>query len=153
MTGMEGMLRHVRADEMVKEAAQFGARPVIHTTTGHVALGSFFVRATLESKAGVRSGRRSGVGEGIYDLWVAELGRIDAVLPNDDEVHAGLRLTDGRDVNRRAVDVSGNGDGVVPPHAINVALSEEANDAVMMDAAAGIDGAPGPAGASGAEAP
>lgn len=90
MTGMAGMLRHVGADEMVKKAAQFGARPVIHTTTGHVALGSCFVSATLESKAGMRSGRRSGVGEGIYHMWVAGLGRIDAVLPNDDEVHAGL---------------------------------------------------------------
>ncbi|KAK1863168.1 hypothetical protein I4F81_005730 [Pyropia yezoensis] len=153
MTGMAGMLRHVGANDMVKEALNFGARPVIHATTGHIALGSCFVRATLESKAGVRSGRRSGVGEGIYDMWVAELARVDAVLPRDDEVHSGLRLIDGRDVNRAVVDASGNGDGVVLPHDIHTVLAEVANDQVMADAEAAADGAAGPAVATGAGAP
>lgn len=153
MTGMAGMLRHVGANSMEEEALNFGARPVIHTTTGHIALGSCFVRATLESKAGVRSGRRSGVGEGIYDMWVAELARVDAVLPKDNEVHSGLRLIDGRDVNRAVVDESGNGDGVVPPHDINAALAEVANDQVMADAEAAADDAAGPAAAAGAGAP
>eukprot|EP00170_Pyropia_yezoensis_P001718 contig_7351_g1722 len=136
----------------MNESPHFGARPVMHTTTGHVALGACFVRSTLESKAGVRSGRRSGVGEGIYDLWVAELARVDAVMPNDDDVHSGLLLIDGRDVNRGVVDDSGNGDGVVPPHNVNAALAEVANDQSMADAEAAADGAAGPAAAGGAGA-
>lgn len=52
MTGMVGMLRYVGVDEMVKETAQFGSRPVFNTPTDHVGHGSCFVRAKLESKAG-----------------------------------------------------------------------------------------------------
>lgn len=76
------------------------------------------------------------------------MARVGAVMAKDDDVHSGLRLIDGHDANRGFVDASGNGDGVVLPNAINLALAVEANDAVMMDAEVAVNCADGDTDAS-----
>lgn len=139
LVGLTGLLRNIGAGHMVKEATSFGGCPTIHTTAGHFSLASCFVRAALESKAGLRSRRRSGVGEGIFDLWKAELARVDAVLPHDDEAHNGLRLIDGHDVNRAVVTETGQ-PGPVPDD--NEDIADDVNDGV----AAASGGVPGVAG-------
>lgn len=128
LVGLTGLLRSIGAGHMVKEASSFGGCPTIHTTAGHFSLASCFVRAALKSKAGLRSRRRSGVGEGIFDLWKAELARVDAVLPHDDETHNGLRLIDGHDVNRAVVNETGQPGAVA---GFNEDMAEEVNEGAV----------------------
>lgn len=137
LVGLTGLLRNIGASHMVVEATSFGGCPTIHTTTGHFSLASCFVRAALESKAVLRSRRRSGVGEGIFDIWKAELARVDAVLPHDDAVHSGLRLIDGHDVNRAVVIETGQR-GAVPD--VNDDLAYEFNDGAVAAGGTGTGG-------------
>jgi len=58
------------------------------------------VRSALEVRAEQRPPRRNGVDEGVYELWKAELGRLDGRLHKDDTEHDGLRFVDGRDPHR-----------------------------------------------------
>lgn len=136
LVGLTGLLRSIGAGHMVKEASSFGGCPTIHITAGHFSLASCFVRAALESKARMRSRRRSGFGEAIFDLSKAELARVDAVLPHGDKTHNGLRLIDGHDVNR-AVDTEtgqlGAGAG------FNEDMADEVNDGEVA-ASGGVAG-------------
>jgi len=77
-----------------------GTTEVVECALGHFALVSCLVRSFLETVAGVRSGRRNGVGEGMVEYWVEEVGRVDSFLPCHTAVHDGLRLLDGDDVAR-----------------------------------------------------
>lgn len=64
-------------------------------------------RAVLEVAAEVRSARQNGVGEGLYEGGVVELGRISEALPKDDKAHYGLLLVDGKEV----IEEEGDEDG------------------------------------------
>lgn len=67
-----------------------------------MALVTSFVRVILEVAAGLRLAR-GGVGEGIHDVWVQELPRVDGALHRDVNAHNGLRLVDGADPDRGQV--------------------------------------------------
>lgn len=125
--GLADMARFLGgAAQMIEEPVAVGGRPIIHCLLGHFALASCFVRAMLETKAGVRPRRRSGIGNGVFDQWETELCRADAALPQDTEVHNGLRLTDGADPDRGVVVHDDDGEssdadsdsGAVPPGAV-----------------------------------
>lgn len=106
LCALEALLLHQGAGFRIVEPISAGDRKVIHSTLGHVALVTSFVRYVLEVIAGLRPAH-GGVGEGIFDVWGLELPRVDGVLPHDDEEHAGLRLVDGTDPCRGQVPEDG----------------------------------------------
>lgn len=102
--GLGDMVRFLGGgEEMIKEPATVGGRPIIHCLMGHFALACCFVRSMLGTKAGIRPRRRSGIGNGVFDQWETEMLRVDDVLPRDNEVHHGLLLKDGADPSRAFV--------------------------------------------------
>jgi len=102
------------ATDRIIIAQSVGAMEVVECAVGHFALVTGLVRSYLELVAGVRSGRRNGVSEGMLEYWMEEVGRVDCFLPNDTFVHDGLRLLDGNDVGRAifAVDEESMSDGI-----------------------------------------
>lgn len=99
LAALEALLLLLGARERVVQPSTVGDLKVINCTTGHVALVTSFVRVVIEVLVGTRAAR-GGVGEGIYDVWVQELSRVDGALPRDCEAHDGLRLVDGADPSR-----------------------------------------------------
>lgn len=118
VTAVEVLLILVGAAERIEQPSNVGDRKVVSCTRGLVALVSSFIRYILEVIARVRP-PRGGVGEGIHDVWVEELPRLDGVLPRDIQPHDGLRLVDGADPERGVVpeeeldDLAGGEDGDV----------------------------------------
>eukprot|EP00170_Pyropia_yezoensis_P003949 contig_16348_g3960 len=100
------ILKLVGASHHIKTPTSIGDVGFVKCLLGIFALASCLVRCFLETKAGLRTRRRAGVGEGIFDSWETELARADSYLPQDDEVHRGLRIIDGLDPRRGFVDIS-----------------------------------------------
>lgn len=100
LNGTERFLVLVGAGNRVKHPTTVGGSKVIEATLGHVAVVTTMVRMFLEIKAEIRPARRGGIGEGIYDVWVSEVARLNAFLPSDSEEHNGLILVDGADPMR-----------------------------------------------------
>eukprot|EP00170_Pyropia_yezoensis_P001626 contig_7047_g1630 len=109
LRGTEAFLLLLGAGERVVQPTNAGDRKTINCTMGHVALVCSFVRVVLEVAAGLRP-FRGGVGEGIHDVWVEELPRVDNELPRDAAEHDGLRLVDGADLCRAEVPEDGDDD-------------------------------------------
>ncbi|KAK1867048.1 hypothetical protein I4F81_009558 [Pyropia yezoensis] len=81
-----------------------GAGCVVHASIGFYALASCFVRYYLEcAKTGTINKPRTGTEPGWYVRWRAELLRVHLFLEKDKDVHSGLALTDGSDVNRATI--------------------------------------------------
>jgi len=100
VAAMDVVFRLVHAVDRIHGPTTVGGRAVIHCTVGHFALVASHVRSALEVRAEQRPPRRNGVGEGVYELWKAELGRLDGRLHKDDNEHDGVRFVDGRDPHR-----------------------------------------------------
>jgi len=100
VAGMDVLFRLVHAVDRIHAATTVGGRAVIHCTVGHFALVASHVRSALEVRAELRPPRRNGVGEGVYELWKAELGRLNERIPKDDTEHNGVRFVDGYDAMR-----------------------------------------------------
>lgn len=100
LSGTERFLVLVGAGSRVKHPTTVGGSKVIEATLGHVAVVTTMVRMFLEIKAEIRPARRGGIGEGIYDVWVSEVARLNVFLPSDSEEHNGLVLVDGADPMR-----------------------------------------------------
>lgn len=98
MDGSGCMLRLAGDTSMVSDPVDFGGCPIVRCSFGHIPLASFFISSALESGTPGHPRRRGTVGEGIYHRCVAELDRLDDILPMDDEVHDGLQLIDGQDI-------------------------------------------------------
>lgn len=161
--GLADMVRFLGgAAQMIEEPVAVGGRPIIHCLLGHFALASCFVRSMLETKAGVRPRRRSGIGNGVFDQWETELCRADEALPHDTEVHNGLQLTDGADPNRGILADADEGDssvadsdsGDVPSGVVEDDV-DRARDNIGGASAAdgGASGTAAPADASGSDHP
>lgn len=104
-----GLLFLLGAGERVVQPTSAGDRKTINCTMGHVALVCSLVRVVLEVAAGLRP-VRGGVGEGIHDVWVEELSRVDNELPRNAAEHDGLRLVYGADLCRADVPEDGDDD-------------------------------------------
>ena len=100
VAAMDVLFRLVHAVDRIHGPTTVGGRAVIHCTVGHFALVASHVRSALEVRVEQRPPRRNGVGEGVYELWKAELGRLDGRLHKDDAEHDGVRFVDGRDPHR-----------------------------------------------------
>jgi len=100
VAAMDVLFRLVHAVDRIHGPTTVGGRAVIHCTVGHFALVASHVRSALEVRAEQRPPRRNGVGEGVYELWKAELGRLDGRLHKDDAEHDGVRFVYGRDPHR-----------------------------------------------------
>jgi len=91
---------YLGAADRISQGGSIGSGIVVDCVVGHFCMVSGLVRSFLELVAGLRTTRRAGVGEGMNEYWVAEVGRADSLLPRDSEVHNGLRLLDGADAER-----------------------------------------------------
>jgi len=91
---------YLGAADRITEGGSIGSGIVIDWVVGHFCMVSGLVRFYLELVAGLRTTRRSGVGEGMNEYWMSEVGRADTLLARDNEVHNGLRLLDGADAQR-----------------------------------------------------
>jgi len=100
VAAMDVLFRLVHAVDRIHGPTTVGGWAVIHCTVGHFALVASHVRSALEVRAEQRPPRRNGVGEGVYELWKAELERLDGRLHKDDTEHDGVRFVDGRDPHR-----------------------------------------------------
>lgn len=99
---VEALLFLLGAGGRVDQPVSVGDFKTVNCSIGHVALVTSFVRVILEVAAGLRLAR-GGVGEGIHDVWVQELPRVDGALHRDVNAHNGLRLVDGADPDRGQV--------------------------------------------------
>ncbi|KAK1866262.1 hypothetical protein I4F81_008782 [Pyropia yezoensis] len=75
---------------------------IVDCSVRHIALVTDFVRVVLGVVAGLRSARMV-VGEGIHDVFLLELPKVESVLLRDAKAHSGLRLVDGTDPRRAEV--------------------------------------------------
>jgi len=101
---------YLGAADRITQGGSIGSGIVIDCVVGHFCMVSGLVRSYLELVAGLRTTRRSGVGEGMNEYWVSEVGRADTLLARDSEVHNGLRLLDGADAQRANFALSSDSD-------------------------------------------
>lgn len=96
---MHAMYIHLGVSDRIRSPKHCGDVETAYGTSGHYALGLMFVRNAL---AQVASGqrRRSGVDNGWYDLWRAELEGLKPLLPNNTTPWNGLVFTDATDPRR-----------------------------------------------------
>eukprot|EP00170_Pyropia_yezoensis_P000669 contig_3139_g670 len=99
---VEALLFLLGSGGRVDQPVNVGDFKTVNCSIGHVALVTSFVRVILEVAAGLRLAR-GGVSEGIHDVWVQELPRVDGALHRDVNAHNGLRLVDGADPDRGQV--------------------------------------------------
>ena len=69
-------------------------------TMGHVGLPAAIFRDYLQIESGVRSSRRRGVADGMYEQFAAELRWLHKWMPTHGTIKHGLLLVDGESKNR-----------------------------------------------------
>jgi len=102
---MHAMYIHLGAAGRIRAPQRCGDAEAAFATVGHYAVAVTFVRnALVQVFSGQR--RRSGVDNGLYDLWRAELVGLQPLLPNNTTPWHGLVFTDGADPARFTFDVA-----------------------------------------------
>ena len=100
MAAVEQQLLFLGVPERVIKPKNVGEVKYNCCTMGHVGLPAAIIRDYLEKEAGVRSRRRCGVADGMYEQFAAELRRLHKWLPTDGTMKDGLLLVDGASKNR-----------------------------------------------------
>jgi len=100
MAAVANLLRFLGVAERVVKPKTVGQVEYNCCTMGHVCLPAAVIRDYLEKEAGIRSRRRCGVADGMYEQFAAELRRLHKWLPTDGKMKDGLLLVDGANKNR-----------------------------------------------------
>eukprot|EP00168_Porphyra_purpurea_P015477 TRINITY_DN4774_c0_g1_i1.p2 TRINITY_DN4774_c0_g1~~TRINITY_DN4774_c0_g1_i1.p2 ORF type:complete len:248 (+),score=58.87 TRINITY_DN4774_c0_g1_i1:2064-2807(+) len=100
MAAVTNLLLFLGVPERVVKPKTTGEMEYSCCTMGHVALASAVTRDYLEEEAGIRSRRRCGVADGMYEQFAAELRRLHKWLPTDGKMKNGLLLVDGASKDR-----------------------------------------------------
>ena len=88
-------------------------------------------------RAEQRPPRRNGVGDGVYEQWKAELGRLGCRLHKDATEHDGVRFVDGRDPHRAVFSSKSEDDKEYEDDTGNGNGDANDDDGVAMDDTAG----------------
>jgi len=100
MAAVEQQLLYLGVPERVITPKNVGGVKYNCCTMGHVGLPAAIIRDYLEKESGIRSRRRCGVADGMYEQFAAELRRLHKWLPTDGTMKDGLLLVDGASKNR-----------------------------------------------------
>jgi len=104
MAAVANLLRFLGVAESIVEPQTFNEVEYSCCTLGHVCLPAAVIRDYLEKEAGIRSRRRCGVADWMYEQFAAELWRLQKWLPINGKMNNGLLLVDGANKNRCKVE-------------------------------------------------
>jgi len=142
MAAVERQLLFLGVPERVIKPKNVGEVKYNCCTMGHVGLPAAIIRDYLEKEAGVRSRRRCGVADGMYDQFAAELRRLHKWLPTDGTMKDGLLLVDGASKNRCTFEADA-ADAVAKARLLNTenqAASKAGAASAGSDEGSGCDG-------------
>jgi len=100
MAAVEQQLLFVGVPERVTKPKNVGEVKYNCCTMSHVGLPAAAIRDNLEKESGVRSRRRSGVADGMYQQFAAKLRQLQKSLPTDGAMKDGLLVVDCASKNR-----------------------------------------------------
>jgi len=146
LAAVKDMFTHLGVADRICVPEGIGNKETVHTTAGHVALVTMFVRAELEQIAAGARRKRRGKDNGWYDRWRWEILTVHPLMPTTTAPWRGYVVND--------VNAPTRCDFELPPVPINSVRSRtvrarpvRVNTAAPLQATAGSTGVAGGSGA------